>query len=201
MQNPNEMRLQKMMKGLEELDLSQEELNLAEEYLEEGKEELLEQLTFRDLSGVSQETIVFFQKLFQELAEREESRNCSGSSGWYSGWASPAATAWCPMDLFRSEGYDFRELDPAQVCSVYAEQICETQYYLGRYALERLMLSVRVSRLFSAGPLAIIRQNLTMAFWCCTPGIFMRSTAERREQTDREAGISRKRNRRRRAAW
>ena len=70
MQNPNELRLQKMMNLLSQLPLTQEELDHAEYYLEEGEGQHLDCLDFRDLSETSEEVQKGFRSLFKEFSDR-----------------------------------------------------------------------------------------------------------------------------------
>ena len=144
---------------------------------------------------------MFFQKLFQEFGRKGREQELLRLFRVVFRLGQSSCHRLVPMDLFRSEGYDFRELDPAQVCSVYAEQICETQYYLGRYALERLMALSQGQPAFLSRAFGYHKAEFDNGLLVLYAGYFYEKYGREKGADDREAGISRKRNRRRRAAW
>lgn len=139
MQNPNELRLQKMMNLLSQLPLTQEELDHGEYYLEGGEQSHLDCLAFRDLSEVPEETQKGFRSLFKEFSDRGRNQEYARLFQLVFQLGQSTSYMLYPSDLLRYKSGGLEQLDAACICSLYAEQACENQHYLTRYWIERLI--------------------------------------------------------------
>ncbi len=139
MHNPNERQIQKMMKALEELDMSQEELDRTEEYLEDGNEEHLAGLTVRSMAAVSQEICQQFHQQFLELNRKGKEQEMGRLFQVVFRLGHAGCWRLVPLDLFWSRRQGLETVPPSWVCAVYAEQIAwNAYYYLSAYSIERL---------------------------------------------------------------
>lgn len=139
MQNPNELRLQKMMNLLSQLPMTQEELDHGEYYLEGGEQSHLDCLAFRDLSEVPEDTQKGFRSLFKEFSDRGRNQEYVRLFQLVFKLGQSTSYLLYPSDLLRYKSGGLEQLDPACVCSLYAEQACENQHYLTRYWIDRLI--------------------------------------------------------------
>lgn len=139
MQNPNELRLQKMMNLLSQLPLTQEELDHAEYYLEEGEGQHLDCLDFRDLSETSEEVQKGFRSLFKEFSDRGRNQEYVRLFQLIFQLGRSTSYLLYPSELLRYKSGGLEQLDAACLCSLYAEQACENQHYLTRYWIDRLI--------------------------------------------------------------
>ena len=137
--NPQDIRIQKIMGALRNLNLSEEQLGLIEAFFTgEAQEDSLEKLEFQDLSGTSRENARLFEALFYDFIRKGRKEEVRKLFAVIFAIGKSTCGTLFPIHMM-SELAKQRDLfPPDKVVSFYAESVGGSQNLMITYPIESL---------------------------------------------------------------
>lgn len=141
--NPKDQRITEIVELLEQINLiSADEIEIIEDYLTEAADEqVLEKLTFRDLSVVPGDLSAKVSMLLRKLLNRGRNEEAGKLGKVLFILGQSTSYGMFPANLLPNEKYNAFAiyLEPAERAAIYAAVIGANEYQIGQYSFKNLM--------------------------------------------------------------